>query len=257
MNFYERPDFIPADVVGAPIDCEWKGAQAHIGPVETLDPQLIRLGRATASAQVAMTAGILLWLTWRLKPLTEVDHNLELAEAAFAYTIDWRYLDVDAGPKGKAPDQPPELSAAKKVNSLMRQAVDADSYWNSFFTPVDKTFHSARVTRYILPKPHKVKFGAWLNELSERTYQHFPLPDLPQRDIREFESREACYAYRAPRRGVAIPPQLLDPSFDYQPEQREDLLREFLAGLDRSRNRYLRSPEAMRELGFVGEPYTL
>ena len=257
MNFYERPDYVPAEIVGAPISCEWKGAQAHIGPVETLTPLMVQLGRGTAATQVAMCAGILLWLTWRLKTLTPVEHNLELAEAAFAYNIDWRYLDVDAGPKGKAPDQPPAESAAKKVNRWMRDAVDAETRWNSFYTAVGETFHSSHVVKFITPRRYKPDFTAWLDAVSDRMAEHFPIPDIPWREINTFESKADCYAYRAPRRGVAIPPQVLDPSFDYRPEQREDLLREFLAGLDPSRYRYLRTPEALLELGFEGVPYTL
>ena len=257
MNFYERPSYIPADLVDAPIDCRWDGAQAHIGPVEVVTPLMKHLGRGTGLAQVAMCAGVLLWMTWRLKTLADVDHNLELAEAAFAYSIDWRYLNVDAGPKGKAPDQPPALSASKKVNSLVRRALDAQTHWNSFYTPVGETFHAANVVEHIMPKSRRADFDAWLTAMSDRMHAHFPLPDMPARDISTFDSKAAAWAYRAPRRGVAVPPQLLDPSFDYDPAQREDLLREFLSGLDRGRNRYLRSPEDMLSLGFEGQPYSL
>lgn len=257
MNFYEIPNFISPDVVGAPIDCEWEGAQAHIGPVETVTPLLTHLGRGTGLAQVAMCAGILLWMTWRLKPIADVDHNLELAEAAFAYSIDWRYLDVNAGPRGKAPDQPPEASSAKKVNSLVRRALDAESHWNSFFTPVGETFHAAHIVQHIMPKSHKAEFVKWLEFVSDRMHTHFPLPDIPQREFSSFENKEAAWAYRAPRRGVAVPPQALDPAIEYQPASREELMREFLRGLNRGRNRYLRSPEAMLELGFKGQPYSL
>lgn len=257
MNFYALPSFIPKEIVGAPIDCSWEGAQAHIGPVETVTPLMKQLGRGNGLAQVAMCAGVLLWLTWRLKPLTEVDHNLELAEAAFAYCIDWRYVDINAGPKGKAPDQPPEVSAAKKVNSLVRRALDQDSYWNSFFTPVAETFHAANVVQHIMPKPHKRTFDQWLLTVSDRMHAHFPLPDIPKREFSTFESKEAYRAYCAPRRGIAIPPQILDISVEYDPSQREANLKGFLRGLDRERNRFLRSPEAMLELGFQGTPYEL
>jgi hypothetical protein len=257
MNFYEIPSFVPPTIVDAPIDCKWGGAQEHIGPTETVTPLLLNLGRGNGLAQVAMCAGILLWLTWRLKTLTEVDHNLELAEAAFAYTIDWRYVNVDAGPKGKAPDQPPAVSAAKKVNSFMRRALDHEAHWHSFYTPVDSTFHSSHVVQHIMPKERRIDFERWLRAVSDRMHQYFPLPNIPQRDFETFESKAAYIEYCIPRRGIAVPPQLLDPSFDYQPSQREALLAEFLAQLDRGRNRYLRSPEDMLELGFVGTPYKL
>jgi len=54
-----------------------------------------------------------------------------------------------------------------------------------------------------------------------------------------------------------VPPQLLDPTFDYHPDQREALVAGFLANLDPAHNRYLRTPEAMLDLGFTGTPYRL
>jgi hypothetical protein len=257
MNFYALPKFIPEEIVGAPIDFPWEGAQEHIGPVETLTPLMMHLGRGNGLAQVAMCAGILLWLTWRLKTLTDVEHNLELAEAAFAYTIDWRYVDINAGPKGKAPDQPPEVSAAKKVNSLVRRALNQDTYWNSFFTPVAETFHAANVVQHIVPTSQKGAFEHWLLAVSDRMHAHFPLPDLAEREFSTFESEQAYDAYVAPRRGVAIPPEILDTSVEYDPGKRDASLAKFLTGLDRGRNRFLRSPEEMLELGFEGRPYEL
>jgi hypothetical protein len=56
---------------------------------------------------------------------------------------------------------------------------------------------------------------------------------------------------------VAVADQLLDPDAACQPQQREELLAEFLAGLDPARNRYLRTPDAMKALGFTGTPYRL
>lgn len=257
MNFYARPDFIPASIVGAPLDFLWEGAQAHIGPVEVVTPLMKRLGQGTGLAQVALCAGVLLWLTWRLREATEVDHNLELAEAAFAYCVDWRYIDVDAGPKGKAPEQPPALSAAKKVNSLMRRALNHETYWNSFYQPVGETFHSANIVNHILPRATQRVFEGWLLALADRVKTHFPRPSIEYREYSTFESEVAYDEFVAPMRGVAPPPQILDPSFAYEPQQRDRLLSEFLAELDPKRNRYLRTPEAMLELGFTGTPYKL
>ena len=107
MNLYERPSFIPASIVDAPIAFTWEGAQAHIGPVEMVTPLMKSLGQGTGLAQVAQCAGVLLWATWRLKKAANVDHNLELAEAAFAYGVDWRYIDRKAGPWQRGPMTPP------------------------------------------------------------------------------------------------------------------------------------------------------
>jgi hypothetical protein len=257
MDFARIPSFIPAAIVDAPIDCAWEGAQAHIGPTETVTPLLLNLGRGNGLAQVAMCAGILLWLTWRLKTLADVSQNLELAEAAFAYTVDWRYLDLAAGANHQPPDQPPEKSATMKVTNFMFSTLNQKKQWHSFYTPVDSTFHSSHVVQHLMPKAHRRDFEGWLATVSDRMAKHFSLPDIPRREFNTFESKAAYVEYCAPRRGVAVPPQLLDPAFHYDPSQREALLKQFLAQLDRSRNRYLRSPQAMLDLGFEGTPYEL
>jgi hypothetical protein len=255
-DFHRIPSFIPAEIVDAPIDCKWESAREHIGPTETVTPLLKNLGRGNGLAQVAMCAGILLWLTWRLKSLTkEAGQSLELAEAAFAYTVDWRYVDLEAGTNWEAPDQPPADSATMKVNNFIFDTLDHDAHWSSFYTPVGSTFHTSHIVQHVIPKAHRRDFEQWLAAVSDRMAQHFPLPDLPERDFDSFDTEEEYDAYCAPRRGVAVPPQLLDPSFGYDPFQREKLVEQFLQGLDRSRNRFLRSPEAMLELGFVGTPY--
>jgi len=239
FDFYSRPDFIPESVVGAPLDFVWKGAQAHIGPVEQVTPLMEQIWGVTTCAEIGMCAGVMLWVKWRLDGFAEVDHDLELAEASFAYCVDWRYLDRDGGPKGKPPDQPPAMSAAMKVNSLMRRALDMDEYWYNQYQPVSETFHSAHIVRHILPNAAKRVFDNWLKVVSDRLRVYFPKPGDGGRKFAEFESREAYRAYTAPHRGVPVPPQLLDPSFDYNPEDREALVAKFLSGLDPSRNRYL------------------
>jgi len=257
MNFYERPSFIPASIVTAPIDFPWRGAQAHIGPVEVVTPLLKSLGQGTGLAQVAQCAGVLLWAIWRLKNAANVDHNLEVAEAAFAYCVDWRYFDETADPWHEVLDQPPALSAAMKVNSLMLRALDHEAYWNSFYQPVSETFHSTNIVHHILPKPQRRDFKIWLDSVIDRVQTFFPLPDIPNKKFRTFDSEAAYDQYVTPRRGVAVPPQILDPGFDYKPQEREALLAEFLGQLDPQKNRYLRSPVSMLKLGFVGVPYRL
>src|ERR1700751_3467206 len=110
------PPFIPTTVVGKQFDAVWKGARDHIGPVEQITPFIRRLAKKTTCATVSICAGVLLWGAWRLKGLTEVDYNIELAEAAFVYQIDWRYVDPDAGPMEMPPDQPPPVSAMTALN---------------------------------------------------------------------------------------------------------------------------------------------
>jgi len=257
FDFCTRSDFIPESVVGAPLDFVWKGALNHIGPEQTVTPLWKQLSGVTMCAQVSLCAGILLWERWRLEGLAEVEHDQELAEASFAYCIDWRYTDQTAGPRGRPPDQPPATSAAMQVNLFMRRSLFHQDYWDSPDPPVQETFHSAHLVRHTMPNAGKKTFDDWLTAVASRLQSYHPKPKDRLPSFYTFES-EALYDQAvAPYRGVPVPPQLLDPSFDYNPDDREALVAEFLAGLDPSRNRYLRTPEQMLELGFEGVPYQI
>jgi len=251
MRFAARPDFIP-NITDAPMDFVWRGAQDHIGPTETMTPLLDLLAGTTTCGQVAMCAGILLWGTWRFKGHAPVEHNLELAEAAFAWQVDYRYVDVNRGPKGTPPDEPPALSATMKLNALMRSELDDDEYWYNYYQPVRETFHSAHIVRHVLPKAAKKEFEAWLKGLVERVKRIASKPDEEFRKKKDFDSLEAHRAFVGRHRGAPLPPEILDPNTDVSEENRLELVHRFLAGLDSSTNRYLRSPEELKAQGFVG-----
>jgi hypothetical protein len=252
-----RPAYIPESILSAPLQFVWQGATEHIGPTETVTKLLDRLSGTTTCAQITMCAGVFEWGAWRLSAHTPVDYCLELAEAAFAYQVDWRYVNPDAGPVGKAPDQPAAISATMQLTRFMRSALDKDEYWNSYYQPIRETFHCAHLVEHILPKQAKKGFQAWLDGLAERIMQFWPKPDEPFRKKKEFATVEEHQSFIARHRGVAVPRELLDPDFPYRPEMREQLVAEYLERLDWKVNRYLRSPEDMLKIGFEGTPYRL
>jgi hypothetical protein len=249
------PSYVPPSIVGAPLNFHWEGASDHIGPVETVTPLLDLLAGTTTTAQIAMCAGILSWGAWRLKGHVEVEHNFELAEAAFAYVVDWRYVDRDAGPRGKAPDQPPALSAMKQLNRFMRLGLNQDKYWDSYFQPVWETFHSAHIVRHILPNAMRSDFESWLATLVGRIKSHWAKPDEEFRRKDTFPNAKEREQFISRHRGRPVPREILDPRFEYQEEDSPRLIGEFLARLNPQTNRYLRSPENMLALGFEGVPY--
>lgn len=251
------PSYIPASIVGAPLDFRWEGARDHMGPTETITPLLDMLASTTTAAQIAMCAGVLSWGAWRLKGHTPVEHNFELAEAAFAYMVDWRYVDRDAGPKGKAPDQPPAVSAMMQLNRFMRLELNHDEYWDNYFQPVRETFHAVHIVRHILPKATVAEFDSWLKALVARIKSHWAKPDEEFRKKDTFSSPEEREPFIARHRGPPIPHQILDPRFEYREADRVRLIGEFLERLDPKTNRYLRTSEAMLALGFKGVPYRL
>lgn len=255
MSIEELPEFIPQSIVGVPVDFRWEGAREHIGPTETVTPLFERLGGTTTCGQISMCSGILLWGAWRLKGHAPVEHNFELAQASFAYQIDWRYVDIEVEPKGKAPDQPPALSAMMKLNSFLRASLR--DYWNSYYIPISETFHSAHIVKHILPAEHAKAFQHWLVSLADRVKSIAAKPDEPFRKKKEFDTADEYEVFVARHRGLALPPEILNPAQQVTAGNREELVARFLERLDWKSNRYLRAPEKMQAMGFTGTPYRL
>ena len=250
-----KPPYIPDSVVGAPVEFSWKGTTAHVGPAPPSGPVLDLVGDKTTCGTITLLAGVLEWASWRFQGHTDTQQGRELSEAAFAYQIDWRYVDL--GQRIDIPEEPASLSAFLKIWSFMRRALNPKRYWDHYYQPIDETFHASYILRHTLPKADQKTFSSWLKSAAARLDTIAPKPDEPRRKKSEFDSPEQYTEWVATHRGVALPSEVLDPGFDYMQEMREDLVGTFLEELDPSANRYLRSPEAMLELGFEGIPYRL
>jgi len=250
-----RPGYIPESIVGAPIDFPWHGALGHLGPAEAVTPLMKMLDKKTLTAYLTLGAGILQWAGWRLLNHTDVSFLLELSDALFAYQVDPRYFKRSAHPKGAPPDQPPALSGALQLGWLMVKAANPERYWHNYYAPISEVFHGTHLVRHILPEPAQKPFGDWLKNISKRLDVIAPKPDEPFRKKSTFATVEEYRAFLVPHRGVALPPQVLAPSFEYRPEEREALLNAHLEKLDWRSNRYLQSPDEMRGQGFEGTPY--
>lgn len=252
-----RPNYIPESIVGTPIDFPWLGDREHIGPTQTVTPLLEMLGDKTTCAHLSLGAGILQWACWRLAGHAEVDRELDFVEAIFAYQVDPRYLKESARSGDKPFDDTPASKALKEIDWLMVKATNPERYWHSYYNPIMEVFHSAHVVRHILSSSARKTFGDWLKAISKRLDEVAPKPDEPFRKLKTFATLEEYHAFTARHRGVPLPIQLLDPDFDYRPEQRETLIDAYLSRLDWKSNHYLNSPDEMRALGFEGIPYRL
>ena len=252
------PTFIArAEIRSLPLDFQWKGTGEHIGPVERVTKLLNSLSGTTTCGQVTLCSGVLQWGAWRLQGHTPVEHGFELAESAFAWQVDHRYVDEDQGPLGATPDEPPALSAMMELSEFMQQALNAKRWWNRYYQPISETFHSVHVVRHILPKTKRKLFDQWLNATVKRVKSVAPKPDEDFKPKDEFDSPEEHKEFIARHRGDPLPPQILDPDFDYDDDRRVELIDQFLQSLDWGANRYLRSPDEMKEIGFEGTPYRL
>jgi len=250
-------EFIPEAVAGAPIEFPWKGASYHYGPADLSGPLLDHVADKTTCGTICLCAGITLWAVRRLHGHTDTSCGENLTEAMFAYQIDWRYVDREAIPAGPVPEEPPPLSAIMAVQSFARRSINHKRYWNHYYQPIEEAFHAAHIVGHIMPDAYKKSFPKWLKAISARLDAVAAKPDEPKRNKSEFESLDEYNDWVATHRGVALPPEILDPDFDYQEDRREEFVAQFLQELDQKTNRYLRTPEAMLELGFEGTPYEL
>jgi hypothetical protein len=239
-----------------PLPTVWKGATRHIGPVQMMTKQVISLAGSTTCGTATKMAGVILWAAKRLETYTDVSFMYELAEASFAWQHDWRYFDTTTDPRLKTPEQPVEKSASLKLAYFMRSNYDEDS-WHSFYQPIMHLFHMVNITNHILTeKEIQSKFKKWIKLINIRLDSIAPAPDMDVPDFSDFESEQAYDDYCAPRRGKPLPPLVLNIDEDLSNYDLDLEAKKFLQSLDFTKNRFLRSPEEMKELGFVGEPYT-
>jgi hypothetical protein len=247
------PPYIPAEIIGAPLDFIWEGPSAHAGPMQTLTPLVERLSGTTTCAQLTMCAGIVEWAAWRLQGHTTIDIGLDFAEAAFAYQVDQRYADHRAGGcRNPTDDDPPALGALLDVCSHLWRAMGRE-YAQSYYQPIFETFHAANITRHIIPAGQRQVFENWLAGLSDRVHAVAPKPDEEFKKKKEFERPEDHKAFLARHWGLPLPREILDPAAVAEPAgPRIDA---FLRTLDPSKNPFLRTAEQMQALGFVGDPY--
>lgn len=239
----------------APLVRTWKGADEHIGPLEAVTPVLQRMAGKTTCGTVSIMAGLMVWGARRIRGFYDTDFCLEMAEAAFAWQHDWRYFDHLAEPYKDTPDQPPEESATFVLDDLLRGTLTGESVFYSFDQPTFPAMHMAYVVNHIMTKETRPVFEEWLKKVAGRLNRFALTPDLRTPNYDDFESRDAYRAHCAPMRGGALPPVVLDPSVDIESLDLAAAALAYLKSLDHTKNRFLRSPEDMKAMGFDGDAY--
>ncbi|HTR55943.1 MAG TPA: hypothetical protein VMJ10_34945 [Kofleriaceae bacterium] len=253
----QAPKYIAdAKVEGAPIDFPWRGALAHIGPTETVNKMFDLVSSKTTCAVLTEAAGIIGWGAWRLKGRTDVRVLLQMVEASFAFQVHPAYVDPNGADTYEARDRPPAKSAAAQLQIFLWRAINV-RWWNSYYQPIPAAFHSAYLVKHILPAAKQRTFATWLARLAKRLDDIAPKPrELPVEDEDRMK-KPRREAYWARHRGVALPPEVLDVSTEFDPARREELVDRFLRSVRWQDNPFLRSPTQMKKLGFRGKPYRL
>ena len=153
------------------------------------------------------------------------------------------------------PDDPPEETALYSLDEFVRDSIEGRDKWTSFYQPIMPLFHMCNMVNFILPKAHRPAFEGWLSGMAARLDQIATPPEMEVPDFDDFESEAAYDAYCAPKRGTALPPQVLDLDADLAGLDLQAAADTFLRGLDHKKNRFLLAPEKLIEMGFEGTPY--
>lgn len=243
------------DLSEAPLAPKWTHSHDHMGPVQTTTPLWEKLYGRTTCGTVTMMSGVMLWAAARLGHFCDTAYMREMAEAGFAWQLDWRFLREDVPPPEGLPKPETPEGAGPAIFQFMWSAIRGEGPWNSFSQPIFDLVHMAYLANFIMPKSALPEFEKWLLHLSGRLYDVAEAPDMDIPEFSDFESEEAYNEHVAPMRGAPIPPAILEYDVEHEDMDLEAEARAFVATLDPTKNRFLRSKDEMLRLGFEGEPY--
>lgn len=240
-------------MLDAPAKFPWDGDGMHFGPSQGTKLH-DALGRLTTRGIATVAALTVEWLLWRLHAAIDVERYLHYVDATLAWEIDLRYRDQSVL-KGSIPKDTPTHQALSDAIWMVRK-VTSDEYWEAPEVNVPSTASLVSITKQVLPAKPKAAFLAWLTEAVARATKLDTPPPKKVPSYTSFAGDRAAYlAALRPFFGQPLPREALDPESGYKAAQRDELLARLLAGLDWKKNPFLRSPDAMKKLGFKGTPY--
>jgi len=179
---------------------------------------------------------------WRYHHLSDDVRPFQIAEAAWCGNIKSAYIKYygfdfdDLGPISGV-----LYSSMVCVGGLLKYTAEEENLWEF------ELAYLVRLAMHVLPDTRP--FEKWLETVTDRLILLYP---APEDDFYEDMFNE----HEEERRGPLIAREVLDPSFDYRPEQASMLLNRFLHSVNHTKNPFLRSPEELKELGF-GTPYII
>jgi hypothetical protein len=225
------------NVEGQPLNYPWIDASHREYWAKPVPPLERKVERLDDRAIVGFTASCAEWVAWRLSPHTDVGVLLDTIDAAWASIIDWRYFELGDKPfKGLEWDRWPGQTQ-RPLCVAARTLIEAvDNARRGTDLSVEAVC-AASLVEHVLPAL-KAEFRAWRDAVLARLVKTNPA--------------DADHSA-----GKLVAPDAFDPDVDYRPGGAKKLLGTFLAHLDPKRNRFLRSPEKLRQVGFAGTPYAL
>jgi hypothetical protein len=189
-----------------------------------------RLNGISHRGIVAFTIGTAEWIIHRFGQLSDDPSPRQYLEAAWAQVVDFNYSDhsdVDSA-KWTGPVRGPMGVAIRRVKFAVQQAdVSGDPAW--------RAGRASNLAEHVIAEPEP--FRVWRQSILERFTRLYPID--PNEKL-----------------GEVVPWQALESREDFNPENTEALINQFLARLDWNTNPFLNSPQKMLRRGFKGTPYS-
>jgi hypothetical protein len=193
------------------------------------DELLARLSALSLRANIAFANGVCEWIIHRFDGLSKDSVPHDQIEAAWAGVIDSAYAVYWEPPQEDWPG-PIRRPLFLAMVFMLEAKIDAYQYAD----PARSGHRAVMIAERVLTDP--MPFRAWREQALARLERFYPL-----------DEEDAL--------GDVIPRQALDPDFAFRPEMTEELIQQFLSGLDPAQNTRLLAGEEMLEAGFRGVPY--
>jgi len=232
MSAISMPDYIAqTGIIDDPITYQWDDStfdDVCLRPDERLGKRIHQIGDR---AEVALALGFAEWLAWRISRYDDTRVLLQFIEAVWVGIVDWRYISASEGLDEEDSQGPVRGPICAAFNQLLEVVHLIET--EQFAYP--EIVCLSRIAEHVLRNPKS--FKEWRQSTIERMIE--------------------CHPKTAPAFwGDPVPRQILDPTFDYDPNTAPRLIDEFLRSVDYSSNPFLRTPQAMRDIGFEGIAYS-
>lgn len=247
---FTPPPFVPASVVGAPLTYPWDDdLELHFVAARDQNHRLyVAIDRIAFRAKYVLGLAIAEWIVWRFEGIGDTKDLLQRLEAARPTVLTSRYTkDL----RVELPNTP-TFSNERRLDGPLRLVLHfigeiKELYQAGYIYMTEAIVRTAVLARHLLPANAKKDFDHWLSESIRRATNVYPhQPPYDKATERYIATGEE-----------PVPMELYEPQWSYTPERAKEALRALLKSLDPKSNPYLRTASEMKNLGFVGTPYTL
>ncbi len=209
-----------------------------------------KLGKLSFRALLGLSAAMGEWVRERFLDFRDDAALVQLIDATWAASVDFRYLDRDALAFPKD-DHDPVVGPLHKTKRLLDNIIEIYSEVGFGIVRYVGAFVNFIVFLSPDPKPFKAWFKATVTRLA--TLSAPPAEESGGYDVEVTESEpigvvEAVW-------GNPLPREFFDPAFDPAGADSATLLDALLVQVSATPNPFLLSPDVLRAQGFPGTPY--